>query len=178
MIVAIGGLPGSGKSTAASLYARRHGCVHVSAGALFREQAKARGMSLEAFGTFAEAHPEVDRELDDRILARTRELSAHGDVVTDGRLQPALLGRGGVPALRVLLDAPLQVRAERVAKRDGLRVAEARARIEEREASERRRYREIYGLDANDRAHYDLVLDSVRLSPEAIVDAIRARAVA
>ncbi len=39
MIIAIGGPPGSGKSTAAALYAETHGCTLVSAGQVFREGA-------------------------------------------------------------------------------------------------------------------------------------------
>jgi len=177
MIIAIGGPPGSGKSTAAALYAETHGCTLVSAGQVFREGARARGLSLEAYGAYAATHPEVDRELDALVLRRAAELAMSGDVVTDGRLQAALFAREKVPALRVLVDAPLEVRAERVAKREGIPPGEARRQILIRESSERARYRELYGLEANDRAHYDLVLDSSTLSPEEIVAAIRARVV-
>jgi len=116
MIIAIGGPPGSGKSTAAALYAETHGCTLVSAGQVFREGARARGLSLEAYGAYAATHPEVDRELDALVLRRAAELAMSGDVVTDGRLQAALFAREKVPSLRVLVDAPLEVRAERVAK--------------------------------------------------------------
>jgi cytidylate kinase len=175
MIVALGGPPGGGKSTAAALYVRRHGGALLSAGEAFRELAKARGLSLQEFGAYAEAHPEVDRELDAMVIRRALSLASRGDVVTEGRLQAVLLHREGAKVLRVLIHAPLDVRAARVAERDRQPVEVARREILAREASERARYRELYGVDPNDPAHYDLVLDSSELSPEAIVAAIRAR---
>ena len=178
MIVAIGGPPGSGKTTAAELYATTFQCALVSAGAIFREEAKTRGLSLEQFGVYAESHPEVDRSLDDAVIERATSLARLGEVVTDGRLQAALFARRGIPALKVLVDAPLALRAERVSQRETIPVGEAHRQILAREESERARYRRLYGLDANDQAHYDLVLDSSRLPPEEIVTAIRKRATA
>ena len=176
MIVAIGGPPGSGKSTTAELYAKTYDCALVSAGAIFREQAGTRRMSLEEFGTYAESHPEVDRFLDDEVIVRVTSLSRLRDVVSEGRLQAALFARRKIPALKVLVDAPILVRAERVAERDSLLAGEAHRQIVAREASERTRYLRLYGVDANDPSHYDLILDSSRLLPAEIVSAIRKKA--
>lgn len=74
MIVALGGPPGSGKTTAAEGYAQTHGATLVSAGAIFREHARDRNMSLKAYGAYAEAHLEVDKELDDAVITRAVEL--------------------------------------------------------------------------------------------------------
>ena len=56
-------------------------------------------------------------------------------------------------------------RAERIAGREG---GEAKTRLREiqaREASDARRYREIYGFDYHDRGRYDLVLDTDGRTP-------------
>src|SRR3990170_417071 len=82
MIVAIGGPPGGGKTTAADLYARTYKAVFISGGGIFREMAAERGMDLVRFSKYAEAHYEVDRQLDEMILAAVRKAVREGkDVV-------------------------------------------------------------------------------------------------
>ena len=58
------------------------------------------------------------------------------------------------------IDCDPAVRAERVAEREGVTVARARADNDERQAVERARYLALYGLDLADLSIYDLVLDS------------------
>lgn len=176
MIVAIGGTPGSGKTTVAERFARAYGYVLVSAGAMFREMAASRGMDLEAFGREAERDHSIDRELDRRVLEEVLRQDTFGnDVIVDGRLQGYLLRERGVPCLKVWIDAPLDVRAERVAGREGTPVAEAKDGIVRREASERARYTAIYGIDLAKAKGFDLVIDSSDKAPEEIVAQIRAR---
>jgi predicted cytidylate kinase len=179
MIVAVGGPPGSGKTTAAQLYAGTHGAVLVSGGRLFREMAAERGMDVAAFGTFAERHHEVDRQLDDTVLAAVRRLAVEGrDVVVDGRIQAHLLTRAGVRAYCVFVTARVDVRAKRIADRERKSEKQALEEILAREASERTRYRVIYGIDVEDMAVYDLEIDSSDLKPDAIVRKIHEGATA
>src|SRR6266540_19607 len=106
MIVAIGGPPGSGKTTAAELYARTYGCVFISGGRMFREMAAEQGMDILAYSAHAEKHHEVDRRLDDMILAAVQHAMTNRDVVVDGRIQAHLLARAKTPAFCVLVTAP------------------------------------------------------------------------
>jgi CMP/dCMP kinase len=161
-VVALGGPPGSGKSTAGRRVADELGLTYRSAGEVFREQARQRGLSLEAFGRYAEEHPEVDRELD-----RAMEAFARPGVILEGRVQGALCRRRGQPVLSLAVTASLEERARRVAHRDGGSVEQARSAIVLREASERQRYLAAYGIDL-DREPVDLEVDSTRLPPAEV----------
>ena len=170
MIVTIGGPPGGGKTTAATLFAEKYGFALLSGGALFREMAAERRMDLVAFGAHAEKHPDIDRELDEIILVSVRTAVLDGkDTVVDGRIQAHLLTRAGVRAFRVLFTAPIDVRAKRIADRERKSEKQALDEILVRERSERVRYAAIYGIDLDDVTVYDLEIDSSELRPEAIV---------
>ena len=170
-VIAIGGPPGSGKSTAGRLAADQLGLDYRSAGALFRAEAARRGMDLEAFGRYAEAHPEVDRDLD-----RAMQALAQPGRLLDGRIQGVLCRRNGVPVRYVVVTAEAGERARRVALRDGQTVAEAAAQIRAREASERARYLKFYAIEL-DREPADLTIDSTHRPAAdvaaAIVDFLR-----
>jgi CMP/dCMP kinase len=172
-VVTIGGPPGSGKSTAGRLVAERLRLGYRSAGELFRAEGRRRGMDVEAFGQYAEAHPEVDRGLDDAMQA----LATPGHLL-EGRIQGALCRRNGVPVHYVVITATEDERVRRVARRDGQSLAEARVRVERREASERDRYRRLYAIDL-DREVPDLTVDSTAQPAhdvaQAIVAFVRAR---
>lgn len=176
MIVAIGGPPGSGKTTVAVRFAEAHAYALVSAGAKFRELAKRRGLSVDAFGMAAEADPEIDRALDRAVLEEILRQDAAGrDVIADGRLQAPLLAQRRVPCLKVLIDAPLAVRAKRIAGREGKDAKVAEREIVARETSERRRYKAIYGIDLADTSVYDVVIDSRDKTPDRIVELVWSR---
>jgi cytidylate kinase len=66
-VVALGGPPGSGKSTAGRLAAQRLRYEFVSAGDLFRAEATQRGMSLAELSQLAERDDSIDRALDATI---------------------------------------------------------------------------------------------------------------
>ncbi|OGS61112.1 MAG: hypothetical protein A3K59_04470 [Euryarchaeota archaeon RBG_19FT_COMBO_69_17] len=176
MIVVIGGPPGGGKTTAAERFAAAHGYVLVSAGLLFREMARDAGMDLAAFGRKAESDASIDRELDGRVLERVlREDSLGHDVVVDGRIQAQLLSERRVPCLKVWIDAPLEVRAKRIAGREGKAVDVAMREIADRGRSERSRYRSIYGIDLDDTQVFDLLIDSSDKAPDEIVALVASR---
>lgn len=165
-VVAIGGPPGSGKSTAGRLVAGRLGLEYRAAGDLFRAEAARRGLDLEAFGRFAETHPEIDRELD-----RAMQALARPGHLLDGRIQGILCRRHGVPVAYVVVTAELAERVARVARRDGQSVEDATRRVREREASERTRYAQFYGIDL-DREPADFTVDSTHRPAESVGDAI------
>jgi CMP/dCMP kinase len=165
-VVAIGGPPGSGKSTAGRLVADRLGLTYTAAGDVFRAEARRQGMDVEAFGRYAEEHPEVDTTLD-----RTMQSLATPGRLLDGRIQGALCRQNGVPVHYLVVTASEEERARRVAGRDGQSVDEARRRIAEREASERKRYRARYGIDLASELP-DLTIDSTHLDANSVAERI------
>jgi CMP/dCMP kinase len=171
-LIAVAGGPGTGTTTLCRLLAERLGAAHVYAGQVFRAMAAEHGMDVVAFSKYAEGRPEVDHELDRRMI----ELARGPSVVLDARLSAWHAARAEVPALRVLLTVPARVAAERVAAREGRADIEAvLAENTEREASERRRYRDLYDFDPSEVSHYDLVLDSSTMGPDEIADWVVAR---
>ena len=172
MLITISGLPGSGTTTVSRLVAAALGLERFPGGEVFRQMASEAGMTLAEFGAHAQGHPEIDRELDDRLEARATE----GGCVIESRLAGWLVTRAGLAAVRVWVDGSDEVRAARVAARDGSSVAQALIDNAERSALERARYQAVYGIDLDDRSTYDLVLDSTMESPEALTATIVERA--
>lgn len=167
-IITISGLPGSGTTTAALLLAGRTGFQHVNTGAIFRQMARERGLSLNDFGKLAAGDDSIDRELDARQVA----VAANGNIILEGRLAGHMISRAGLDALTVWLDAPLETRVARVSGRDQLAVEVATELNREREHDERMRYIDFYNIDLQDLSVYGLVLDSSAMEPGEIVQVV------
>ena len=167
MLLTISGPAGSGKSTAAAALAEALDYDHVSGGDIFRDLADERGLSALELNKQAEEDDQIDRDLDRRLreIAATRE-----DLVLESRLAGWMAGEHA--DFRVWLDAPLSVRAERIADREDKSVELARRETRERSESEARRYLEYYDIDIEELTIYDLAVNTARLSPEAVIDVI------
>ncbi|UPM42624.1 (d)CMP kinase [Halocatena salina] len=167
MLITVSGPAGVGKSTTATALADALEYDHVSGGDIFRSLADERGMSLLEFNQLAEEDDQIDRDLDRRL----RELASDRDaLVIESRLAGWMAGEHA--DLRVWLDAPSAIRAARIADREGKSVEQARSETQARAESEALRYREIYGIDIDDRSIYDLSINTARLEPSGIVETI------
>ncbi|WP_281194278.1 (d)CMP kinase [Halorubrum sp. F4] len=167
MLITVSGPPGSGKSTNAAGLAGALGLDHVSGGDIFREMAADRGMTPVEFNEHAEDDGDIDRDLDRRLceIATTRE-----SVVLESRLAGWLAGEHA--DLRFWFDAPVDVRAERIADREDKPVSQAREETLRREASERKRYLEYYDVDIDDLSIYDAAYNTARWGPDRFLDAL------
>jgi cytidylate kinase len=105
-----------------------------------------------------------------------RERAAEGDAVLEGRLAGVMAEEAGQRALRVFLEASEPVRAVRITGREGGATDERLREIQAREASDRQRYRDLYGVDYHEHARYDLVMDTDARTPDEVAAAIVARA--
>jgi cytidylate kinase len=161
-VVWLTGPPGSGKTTAGRLAASSLHLRFFSAGEIFRAEAKRVGQELAEFSRYAERHPEVDKSLDDGLIGK-----AQPGTILEGRVVGALLRRRGTSVYAIMVTAREEVRARRVAGRDGIDPAAALAAMRTRSASERGRYLRYYHLDLNAEP-VDAVVDSSDLPPAEV----------
>jgi predicted cytidylate kinase len=166
--ITISGTPGSGKSTVAELLHGQLDIPYVYAGKIFRSMAEEHGMSLEEFGLYCEEHKEIDNELDARQIKILRE----GNVILEGRLAGWMAYRNGVPAIKIMLVADVETRAQRVVNREEGTIEQRKMEIKNREECEAKRYQTYYNIDITDTSIYDLVIDSSKKTPEEIRDEI------
>lgn len=165
-IITVGGLPGSGKSTFAKLLAKDMGLRYLSAGHVFREMARECGMELGEFSKHAEGDHEIDRRIEEMQVEKSRG----GDIVVDSRLSAWVVEN---PDLRIYLSVGRPERARRVSQRDGIPMEQAINLVSERELSERKRYKEIYGIDVTDIGVYDIIINSGTFLPDEILKIAR-----
>lgn len=153
VIIAISGLHGAGKTTAARALVRKFGLKYISAGTVFRQMAKERGMTLDEFSRHVERHPEIDRQID----RRTANAAKEGGVLIDARLA-GWMAKGA--DIKILLTAPIELRVKRIARRERRRYEDVLAETKGRERSEAKRFKRFYGIDVNDYSLFDLVLNT------------------
>jgi CMP/dCMP kinase len=169
MIIAVAGLSGSGKNTLGELIAKKLGYRLVCP--TFKDLAAAEGIPLMEFQEKAKKDPGIDRKFDEELK---RQAAGGNCVVT------TWLGAWMVDAdVRIKVKVADEIRAERIAKRDGMDVAKALLHLRKRDDDNRARYRKLYGIDIDDERIFDAVLDGGKFRPEELLgqslEAIKAK---
>lgn len=165
MLITVSGPAGSGKSTLAASLAAELSYEHVSGGDIFRSIAEERDLTPLELNRRAEEDDQIDRDLDRRLRSTARDSE---NLVLESRLAGWMAGE--YADLRLWLDAPMDVRAERIADREEKSVEQAREETQARTDSEALRYQEYYGIDIDDLAIYDLVINTARWGPDGVTD--------
>jgi len=149
--VAISGKSGCGNTTVSRLVAAALGLRVVNY--TFKNLAAERGLTFEQVCLLAETDPQYDLAVDRRQV----QLAEEGGCVLGSRLAIWLLKDS---AFTVYLDAPLSVRAARIASREGKPVPEAMPETEERDRRDHDRYARLYGYDVDSHGFAALVVDA------------------
>ena len=162
IVITVSGPPGAGKSTHAKKLAERFNLRYFSIGRYFREAAKARGIDLEEFHKQAEDNKIFDIEAD-KI---TKQEAQKGGVVLDGHLTGWIAKE--LADIKIYLIAPMETRIHRIAEREKKSISEAKKEVEEREKSNRKRYKRYYGIDIGDLTIYDIIINTKKWSIEEV----------
>jgi len=172
IVICISGLAATGKSTLAKRLAESLNLRYVSGGDGLKMLAVERGYrpggrewwETEDGMRFLEErlrNPEFDKLVDQKLI----ELAKAGDVVIDSWVLPWLY-RGG---FNIWLKAKTEVRAERMARRSGISVEEARRLLEKRDSESIELYKKLYGIEVGrDFEPFHLVLDTSDLDESAV----------
>lgn len=96
------------------------------------------------------------------------KLAAGGDVIFLGRGANLILVENATLRIRVVASRPN--RLARIMKRTGLSRAEARALLQETDRNRKDFIRKVFKADPNGPEHFDLVLNSDRMTPETMLE--------
>lgn len=170
-LVTISGPPASGTSTLSTNIAKSLDFEVVNGGDIFRKIASEKDLTLTELSELSEKDDSIDKEIDERLkevidshLSNERETDGDG-LIVESRL--AGWHSEGRADLSIYLDAPPEVRAERISDRD-----ETVEELKQREESEAKRYMDHYGIDMHDLSIYDIVIDTHDVSVPAMTERV------
>lgn len=170
------GLPASGKTTVAKIIAKKFGWRIMGGTEILKEMAKKKGYKMSGddwwdtphgikFLKERKSNPNFDKETD-RIMLR---LIKKGNVVMTSYTAPWLSKTG----FKCWLSAPLDKRAERMAKRDGTAVAKSIKATRIRDRENQALYKKLYKIDfGKDFKPFDMVIDTRKASARKVASMI------
>jgi cytidylate kinase len=170
MIISISGVPGSGKTSVGKLTAHKLGYKFYSVGGLRGKMALERGISIDELNKIGEQDATTDTSVDDY----QRELGAKEDnFVIEGRLSWHFIPKSfkiflscdpQESARRIFAGQHAAAGKERSDEKAYASIEEARKILDDRVASDVLRYQKYYNLDYRSPEHYDLVLDTTKMT--------------
>jgi len=171
MIITISGRIGSGKSTVAKALAKKLKLRHLSTGDVMRKIADQKGISPTELSHLAEKEVSIDSELDKKTAKIGK---SEDDFVMDSRLAFHFIPK----SIKIFLDVSLDVAAKRIfsqkraEEKENISLAKTKENVKEREISEIKRYKNLYGFDYTQHSNFDLVVDTSELDVQKIVEKI------
>ena len=135
-----------------------------------RKEAEDRDITLLEFSKLAEEDRSIDEDIDQWQI----QLGKNQDnFIIDSRL-----GFHFIPSsIKIFLKADKKViakrvYADRVRQENNVTEDDTLKKLETREESEKKRYKEYYNLDYTDESNYDLVINTTDMPPEQVADKI------
>lgn len=173
-IITIAGKLGSGKSSTAKRVAEILKYKHFSTGDFMRSIADEKGVSLTELSKIAENDTSIDKMLDDRNI----EISEKENIVLDSRLGFHFISN----SFKVFLELDPSIASERILddknfnpnrhkESDGsFNTPESiKEKINFRLDSERKRYKELYGIeDHTAHNNFDLIINTEKIPLEEV----------
>ncbi len=161
--VAISGKSGCGNTTVSGMLAKTLGVTLINY--TFRQLAAEKGMTLAEVIEAAKTDDSYDKYVDKHQV----ELALAEPCVLGSRLAIWMLKEAD---LKVYLLASDDTRARRVYNREGGDLQAIKDFTAMRDSEDTRRYKEFYGIDNNDYAFCDLIIDVNEKTPEEIEEII------
>ncbi len=168
--IAISGPIGSGTTTLGRLLAKELGWRFFEGGAIFAGIHKELGIAEEEV---IKRPDHIDREFD----KKTRDMFENGkEQIIEGHLA-GLNARSLNHVFKIRLlctengEDKKEVRIDRVSRRDGLTMEQAKERVLEREGENIEKYQRVYGLNPyTDDKLYDLTINTFRHNKEETLE--------
>jgi len=143
----------------------------------------AGGLEVVLARSYGDLTKSAEQELNDALYMKTvtaiiRELSQRGNIVILGRGSHLIL-RYHPTALHVLTLAPLALRVQCIAEREGLSPQEAAKRVHDLDKGRAAFHHKFFKAEADDPSCYDLAIETSRLpfelAAQLVAEAARAR---
>ena len=182
-IITISGDPGSGKSTIAQELAKKLSAKGGSAsggkakriyvGEIRREIARKKGLTLAELNKYAEKHPETDVVIDKKVASQARQLAKKYPVIVEGRTQFHFIPESFKLYIKVSLAEgakriwqQMQSQKAKTARNEGRinSLAQLKKSINQRIASDKKRYQKYYGIDHTKKSNYNFVMDTTHIT--------------
>ncbi len=162
MKITITGIGGVGKGTITDILSKELKLQNFSGGNFFRQRARELGLTLYEFDQLVRKESKYDLELDKMQEKFGKE---NDDFILESRL-----GWYFIPdSFKIRLDCEEEERLRRLIERDGLDREELRKKEQERLDAVNERYKKLYGIENwRDDKHFDLIVDTSKLTPEEV----------
>ena len=171
-VICVCGMTGCGKSTLAKKLAEKYGFKHFSGGDALKPLAVEVGYKHDGIGWWETKEgtnflqqrmmeTTFDKKVDEKLI----ELAEKGNVVLDSWTMPWLF-KGG---FKMWLEASQEVRARRIAERDGISLESALRALKNRDAKTAIIYKKLYGFDlGDDFSPFNVILDTNKLGADEV----------
>lgn len=164
MRIALSSLSGAGTTTAVTEIAPQLGFRVVNY--TFRDLARELGVEFQKVQDAASLDTRYDYLTDAQLL----RASLADNVVVGSRLAGWLVAAD----VCIWLHAPLDVRAQRIYKREGGSLQEVSIKTAKRDAQNAERFQSLYGIDVQDHAPFEFTINTTRLGIDDVAKAILA----
>ncbi|MEM0154936.1 MAG: cytidylate kinase family protein [Methanothrix sp.] len=159
--ICISGFTSSGKTTVAELVSEKLGIAHIHKS--YKEYVKSE-MDVAKFTE--NASDEFVKSFDEEIK---KQAAYAGSCVLSTWLAPWFIKDA---TLRIWLDADIGTRAARWAKVYKVGISDAEKLVSEKDQSEIRSIKRIYGIDLNDRSIFDIIINTGKIAPNETAEMI------